>query len=298
MLRRLRESLKWYTFILPSIACLVIMTYIPTFTSFRYSFYDINAIGSVGKYIGLKNYTSLLASTAFQHALINTVILIAVNYLVIPIGMILASFINSLGKSRTQAFFRIGYFVPNVISTISIIMVFKYVLLQNGGLLNSMLSALAGHEVAIGWITDPNINKFGVSIMSIWQNLGYTMLICLAGLQSIPRELYEAAEVDSANAVKRWWHITVPNMTSIFAFLFITSTISGFSRFTDLYVLSFNSAAGGSKSSLQSLLMYIYQFSFENPKFGFSSAGVMILFVIVLIVTVINMRLTKVLNDR
>ena len=298
MRKRLRESLKWYPFILPSIICLIIMTYIPTITSFKYSFYNINAMGTSGSFVGLKNYQSLLSNSGFLRALGNTVTLILYGYTVIPAGLVLACLINSLGKTRTQAFFRVGFFIPNVISSISVILVFKYVLLENGGLLNAVLSGLMGREVAIGWLIDPAINKLGVSIMSIWQNLGYTMLICLAGLQSIPRELYEAAEVDTANALQRWFHITVPNMIPIFAFLFITNTISGFSRFTDLYVLSYNSASGGSKSALQSLMMYIYQFSFENPKFGFSSAGVMILFAIILIVTCINMRLTRVMSDR
>lgn len=298
MKQRLRASLIWYSFVLPSILCLIIMTYLPTLSSLRYSFYNINAVGSEGPFVGLKNYQSLLSNPAFFRSLGNTVVLILYGYAVIPLGMVLASVVNSLGQNRTQAFFRVGFFVPNVVSTISVIMVFRYVLLKNGGLLNEVLTTLSGHPVAIGWLIDPSVNKLGVSIMSIWQNLGYTMLICLAGLQSIPRELYEAAEVDSASALQRWWHITVPNMTSIFSFLLITSTIHGFSRFMDLYVISFNSAAGGAKSSLQSLMMYIYQFSFENPKFGFSSAGVMILFLIVLAVTAVNMRLTKVMNDR
>lgn len=298
MKKRWRESLKWYPFILPSILCLIVMTYIPTFSSLRYSFYNINAIGSEGTFVGLKNYQSLFSNAAFLRSLKNTVILILYGYSVIPLGMILASLVNSLGKTKTQSFFRIGFFIPNVVSSISVILVFKYVLLKDGGLLNAALSGLLGREVAIGWLVDPDINKLGVTILSVWQNLGYTMLICLAGLQSIPHELYEAAEVDTANALQRWWHITVPNMKSIFAFLFITSTINGFSRFTDLYVLSYNSASGGSRSSLQSLMMYIYQFSFENPKFGFSSAGVMVLFAIVMVVTLINLRLTRILNEQ
>lgn len=298
MKKHLKSSLVWYTFLLPSLICLVIMTYIPTLTSVKYSFYNISAIGGEGTFVGLKNYQSLLSNSAFIRALGNTLILALYSYAVIPLGMVLASFIQSLGRSRLQSFFRIGFFVPNVISTISVIMVFRYVLLKNGGLLNAVLSALLGNEVAIGWLTDPQINKLGVSIMSIWQSLGYTMLICLAGLQSISQELYEAAQMDRANAFERWWHITVPNMTSIFAFLFVTGTISAFSRFTDLYVLSFNSASGGSKSSLQSLMMYIYQFSFENPKFGFSSAGVLILFLIVLVITRINLKITKTIGER
>ena len=296
MIRKLRRSAVWYTFLLPSLICLLVMTYIPTFTSLKYSFFNVSVLGFGESFAGLKNYRALLGNSGFYRALLNTVLMIAYGYAVIPLGYILACMINSLGKSRSQSFFRIGFFVPNVIAGISVILVFKYVLLQNGGLLNSALSMILGHDIKIGWLVDTSISKLGVSIMSVWQGLGYTMLICLAGLQSIPREIYEAAEVDSANALQKWWHITTPNMRQIFVFLFITNTISGFSRFTDLFVICHNSASGGSRAALQSLLMYVYQYSFENPNYGLSSAGVMILFVIVFAVTLFNLRMTKLLE--
>ena len=215
---------------------------------------------------------------------------------VIPLGLILASFVNSFGRTRIQSVFRVGFFIPNVISTISIVLVFKYVLLKNGGLLNSFLSLFSSTPVTIGWLTDSSINKIGATIMSVWHGLGYSMLICLAGLQSIPKELYEAAEIDRANALQRWRYITLPNMVSILVFLLITNTISGFSRFGDFFVIGFNSSSGGSRAALQTLLMYIYQYSFDSPQYGLSSAGAMILFVIVFIVTMINMKLTRVFD--
>lgn len=297
MLRKLKKSAIWYTFLLPSLICLIVLTYIPTFTSLKYSFYNVSVLGFGETFAGLKNYRALLSNSSFYRALLNTAIMTAYGYSVIPIGYILACLINSISNRKEQTFLRIGFFIPNIIASISVILVFRYVLLQNGGLLNSVLSFISGQNVRIGWLVDPAISKVGVTIISVWHGLGYTMLICLAGLQSIPREIYEAAEVDSANALQKWWHITTPNMTGIFIFLFVTNTISGFSRFADLYIISHNSASGGSRAALQSVLMYVYQYSFENPNYGLSSAGVMILFVIIFGVTLVNMKSTKLLDE-
>ncbi|MGI6725529.1 MAG: carbohydrate ABC transporter permease [Christensenellales bacterium] len=295
MLRKIRKSAIWYTFLLPSLICLIVLTYIPTFTSVKYSFYNVSVLGFGETFAGFKNYRALLNNSSFYRALFNTIVMTVYGYSVIPIGFILACMINSLSGKKEQTFLRIGFFIPNMIAGISVVLVFRYVLLQNDGLLNSVLSFISGQKIRIGWLVDPAISKIGVSIISVWHGLGYTLLICLAGLQSIPGEIYEAAEVDSANSLQKWWYITTPNMRGIFIFLFVTNTISGFSRFSDLYIICHNSASGGSRAALQSVLMYIYQYSFENPNYGLSSAGVMIVFLIILVVTLINMRTTKLL---
>ena len=294
---RFINELQWYSFLLPSIICLVVMTYMPTFTSLKYSFYKVSVIGFGEKFIGLKNYEVLLNSTGFYRSLANTIILVLLGYIVIPSGFIIASLINSMGRNKLQSFFRVGFYIPNIITGVSVILLFRYILLQNGGLLNSGLSLLTGENVTIGWLVDPKISKVGMSIMGIWAGLGYNMLVCLAGLQSIPHEIYESASVDGCNGIKKWWYITTPNMMGTFVFLFITSTISGFARFTDLFIISNNSAAGGVGASLQSLLMYVYQYSFVSPNYGLSSAGVMILFVIVFTATLINLHFTKLLKE-
>lgn len=128
--------------------------------------------------------------------------------------------------------------------------------------------------------------------MSCWTGLGYNMLINLAGLQSIPTEIYEAAEIDGCNAWQTWIKIKIPNMTGTFAFLMITSIIGSFSRFTDLFLFSGNSASGKPGYSLQTILMYIYQYSFESPNYGSSAAGSMILFVIILVITIFNLKIS------
>jgi multiple sugar transport system permease protein len=122
----------------------------------------------------------------------------------------------------------------------------------------------------------------------VWVALGYYMLIFLAGLQAIPSELYDAAEVDGAGALQGWWYITLPSLRPTFIFLYITGSIDAMSRFSDLWTLG---GPGGTPArSLQTIVMYMYQTAFEGSDFNLASAAAVILFAIVLILTLINFR--------
>jgi multiple sugar transport system permease protein len=290
--QRLKIQLQWYSFILPTIICLIVLTYIPLIQCIRYSLYKVNVIGFGESYIGIKNYVSLLTGSGFPRALRNTLLLSVYSLVVIPLGFILASVLHTLGRNKTQSFFRVMFYMPNIITGVSVVLMFRYVLMQDGGLLNKTLSILFGQEINIPWLSDPKFTKFGVTIMYCWTAIGYNMLICLAGLQAIPTEIYEAASIDGCNAWQTWTNIKIPSIISTFAFLLITNIIGSFSRFTDLFLFSGNSASGKPGYSLQTLLMYIYQYSFESPNYGVASAGSMILFVIILFITIFNLRLT------
>ena len=289
---RVKQQLHWYSFILPSIICLIVLTYIPTIRSIEYSFYKVAAIGLDKKYVGFKNYSSILRHSQFQQAAANTGIMSLLSLLVIPLGFILASLLNELGRTKKQTFFRIGFYIPNILTGVSVVLLFQFVLRQHDGLLNTFLGFLAGRPVEIGWLVDARITKLSATIMGIWGGLGYNMLINLAGLQSIPMELYEAAAIDGCNGIQRWRYIVIPNMTKTFSFLMITNIIGSFSRFTDLFMLAGNSASGKPGGSLQTIMMYIYQYSFESPNYGISTAGCMVLFVLVFAVTMIELALT------
>lgn len=290
--RFIREQLTWYSFIIVSLLTLLIFTYIPLMASIKYSFYDISVMGFDERFVGLSNYKMILTNSSFKKAVFNTFGLALCSLVTIPLGMILATLINSLNMGKVQSLFRIGFYLPNIITGVSVILVFQVVLKANGGLLNSFLSFITGHEVNIGWLTDSSHSWQGATILYAWQNLGYSMLMNLASMQSIPSEIYEAAEVDGANPFQRWLYITIPHMTSCFSFLLITGIINGMARFTDLFIIGGNSAAGRPGGTLQTILMYIYQFSFETPQYGIASAGAMILFVLTFLITLLNLKVT------
>lgn len=289
---KVKKEIEWYSFLIITIIALLLLTYIPMLTTIKYSFYDTRVLSFGGNFNGITNYRVLMSNNSFVKSLGNTFSLAFLSLLQIPIGFILASLINSVGKGITQSIFRVSYYLPNIITGVSVVLIFQVVLKENNGLLNNLISTLAGQKITIGWLTNSKFSHFGATILYIWQNMGYAMLINLASLQSIPSEIYEAAEVDGANGFKRWLYITIPHMRSCFSFLFITSMINGFARFTDLFIIGNNSSTGRPGGSLQTLLMYIYQYSFEYPQYGLASAGAMILFALTFTVTLGNLKVT------
>lgn len=294
---KMKKQLEWYSFIILSLITLIVLVYIPMISTIRYSLYDVSFLGYGERYVGLNNYKMLLGSSSFLKAFGNTVILTALGLLTIPLGFILATLINSLGKGKAQGFFRVGFYLPNIITGVSVILIFQIILKGNDGLFNRFLSAVLGREIRVGWLSDSHYAKFGATLLWLWMNMGYSMLINLASMQSIQTEIYEAAAVDGANGFKQWIYITIPHMKQCFAFLFVTGMISGLSRFTDLFIIGGNSSSGAPGGSLQTLLLYIYQYSFEVPQYGLSSAGAMILFGIVFVFTLFNVRMSGMFKE-
>lgn len=295
--RVIKNNLVAYSFIIVSLVTLLVLVYVPMISTVDYSFRRIGMVGFGDEWVGLDNYRMLFTQSTFWKAIGNTIILAVMGLLTIPVGFLLAVMINSLGRGRLQEFFRVGFYLPNIITGVSVYLIFRVVLMGDGGLLNNFLSFLTGKKVTIGWLADPKYARWGVTILWVWMNMGYSMLMNLANLQSIPTELYEAAAIDGANSLQKLFSITIPNMKSCFALLFVTGMINGLARFTDIFILSGSDSYGGAGGTLQTILMYVFQFSFETPNYGVSSAGSMVLFVLVFIMTMINVKLTGFLKD-
>ncbi len=295
--RIVRNQLVAYSFVIVSLVTLLVLVYIPMLSTIKYSLYDVSLIGYGEKFVGLDNYKMLFSQSQFWRSIYNTIVMAFMGLLTIPIGFILAVMINSLGRGKLQGFFRVGFYLPNIITGVSVYLIFQVVLMGSGGLLNNLLSTISGKNVTIGWLADPKFAKWGMTILWVWMNMGYSMLINLASLQSIPTDLYEAASIDGANAMSKMFYITIPNMKSCFSLLFVTGMINGLARFTDIYIIGGMNTTGGAGGTLQTILMYIFQFSFETPDYGIASAGAMILFVLVFIFTMINVKLTGFLES-
>ena len=295
--RLIKNNLTAYSFIIVSLVTLLVLVYIPMISTVDYSFRRIGMVGFGDEWVGLENYRMLFSQSAFWRAIGNTILLAVMGLLTIPVGFLLAVLINSLGRGKLQEFFRVGFYLPNIITGVSVYLIFRVVLMGDGGLLNNFLSAITGKQIRIGWLADPKFARWGVTIIWVWMNMGYSMLMNLANLQSIPTDLYDAASIDGANALQKLVCITIPNMKSCFALLFVTGMINGLARFTDIFILSGSDSYGGAGGTLQTILMYVFQFSFETPNYGVASAGSMVLFVLVFIMTMINVKLTGFLKD-
>ncbi len=168
-------------------------------------------------------------------------------------------------------------------------MIFMFVLQPEVGLINHLLDTLG--LPTSPWLSDPATSKWGVILLTIWHWIGFVIIICLANLQAISPELYEASEIDGATSIQQWFFITIPNMKGTFAFLLIMGWISGLQRFQEIFVLG---GAGGSPSrSLQTMVALIYERGFGGFEFGIASAITVLLFLIILFFTMFNLKLTR-----
>ena len=208
-----------------------------------------------------------------------------------PAPILIAIFLNEVRSMRMKKFVQTASYLPYFISWVIAANIFL-TFLSGDGVVNDILQFFHFTDEDILFFQKGPYFWWIIAIANTWKVMGYNAIIYLAAISGIDQEQYEAAEVDGANALKQWWYITIPQMTSCFAFLFITSIINGLARFSDLFIIGGNTSAGRPGGTLQTILMYIYQFSFESPQYGIASAGAMILFVLTFVITLINLKMT------
>ncbi len=260
MIQQIRKNFIWYLFIAPAFLLFGLFVVFPTEETFRLSFF--REVATKQEPAGFLHYIRLLTNQVFLGALLNTVLLgILFLLFVIPLSLILASLLNNLRVAPNL--FKVIYFLPQVTSTVAVALIFSYVFQPSWGLVNGALHAIGVDPLPL-WLADPryvvNGSRSAVTILAVWVALGYYMLIFMAGLQSIPADLYDAAMVDGAGVLQTWWYITVPSLRPSFIFLIITGTIDALSRFSDLWMLG---GPGGTPArSLQTIVMFIYQTCF------------------------------------
>ena len=285
---RWRRYLVWYAFVLPPFGLFLLFVAYPTLQAFRLSLYRQGPGGE--QFAGLYQYQRLLLDHVFVGALVNTAILgVAFLALVIPLGVVLASLLNSLTRFQTP--FKIIYFLPQITSSVAVAVVFNYVFQPDWGMLNSLLRAVGVEHVPL-WLADPNFNVVGsraaATLLAVYIGLGYFSLIFLAGLQNVPTELYDAAWIDGAGHFQAWRYITLPSLRPTFVFLLITGAVDAMARFGDLWTLG---GPGGTPArSLQSIVMYMFQVAFEGTDLNYASAIAVVFFVVVFAMTMVTFR--------
>lgn len=279
-------------FLLPSAVPLVVFTLAPMVNSLWVSLHDWNLVSPM-KWVGLDNYADLLTSGDTWRVLGNTLFYI-LGYLPLVYvgGLGLAMLLNRALKGRT--FFRAAYFLPVITSWVVVALVWQWLLNPSNGLVNQLvqpvldgLNGLFGTDLtAPGWWTDPQWAMPSVILASAWKDLGFVMVILLAGLQAIPGDVLEAARVDGAGVWKRFWHITFPLLSPSTFFVLVISLINGFQVFDQVYVMT----GGGPSGASQVVVGQIYDLTFRYGRAGDASALSWILFVLILIVTALQMR--------
>jgi multiple sugar transport system permease protein len=284
-----RRALWGIALVAPNVIGLLFFFGIPVLIAFYTSFQEWNALRPpVG--VGLANFQRLASDPAFWQALGNTLTLIAI---VIPVGMALslgaALILNQ--RLRGRSIFRILYFLPVVTSTVAASVVWVWIFQPRYGLVGNLFAAFGGRDT--GWLTRPDLVLIPIAVVTIWQRLGFDMILFLAGLQAIPRTLREAAIIDGATRWQMLRFITIPLLSPTTFLVLVLSTISAFQIFDQVYVMTARTVRGGVNGSATTLTYYLYETAFVRSQYGYSAAIALALFAITLGVTGVNLALQR-----
>lgn len=282
-----KEWLTGYLMIFPVVAGLLVFYIYPIFKVIIDSFYEV---GSFNKrsFVGLDNYLTMFNDPKMWSSLFNTfsyVIVIVPGTIII--SLILAALLNT--KIKGRGFFRVVYFIPAITMGAAVAMIWKWMYNSNHGIINAILNALGFDSV--NFLTNPNTALLSICLVSIWINVGYNMIILLAGIQGISKTYYEAASIDGASPVKQFFGITLPLVTPTLFFVLITNLIGTFQTFDTIYMMIKES--GIAMEATQSMVMYFFRNAFSYSKKGYASALAVFLFLIIMLVTLIQMKLQK-----
>ncbi|GIP40353.1 sugar ABC transporter permease [Paenibacillus sp. J31TS4] len=280
------EGLKDFSLALPAILFLLLFTYYPLVNSFYLSFTDWNLIKPIKKFVGFDNYTRILTDDRFYHVLKVTFLYTIIDVIVtLVLGLLLALLFNK--QSKAYGVMRLFVFMPYYISMVIASIVFIWILNPKYGVLNSFLGTLGINPVQ--WLNDPKTALFSLIMVSVWKSVGFTMIIFIGGLRSIPLDYYEASSLDGANKFHQFWHITVPLLSPTTLFLVVTSFISSMQVFQSVDIMT----GGGPLESTKVMVMWIYQMAFEEFRAGRSSALVVIFFLIIMAFTALQFAVSK-----
>jgi multiple sugar transport system permease protein len=278
---------------LPALILLITFLLVPFIMSVGYSFTNQRLMSNPNlavKFMGFENYLRIFRSDTFFSAIRNN---LTFTLVVVPVQVSLALFLAILlnQKLRGVVVFRTVCFSPIVITMIVVSIVWALLFNPNNGMINEMLRFLSfGTFQGLGWLYDTKTALAAIMILSVWQGVGFQMIILLAGLQGIPGELYEAAGIDGADAVRKFKNITIPSLKNTLLFCFLSTTILAFKLFTQVWVLT----QGGPEDATLTTVALIYKEGFAQQKVGYSAAISVVFFLIVLLLSLLQRRvLTK-----
>ncbi len=274
-----------FALVAPAIALLIGFLVIPFLLAIGLSLTNQRLVSPLPlRYVGLDNYERILADPRFWHALANNVtfaVIVPTAQTVLGLG--LALMVNQ--QLRGISIFRTIYFAP-VVMVLAVVSVVWRLLFAQSGMINAGIGAVTGGSFQPNWLHDPTLAFPAVMIMSIWQNVGFPMILLLAGLQAIPGELYEAARVDGANGRQIFVHITLPGLRNTLIFVLTISMITSFQLFDQPYVMT----GGGPQDATTTLMLLMVQVGFAEQRIGQASAIAFVFFVLVLALAVIARR--------
>lgn len=281
-----KKNVAGYLFIAPQLIGFLAFVVFPLVFSLYLCFAEWNMIDPP-QYVGLRNFEAVFRDRIFWKSMGNTFIYIAI---VVPLTLLTSLSLALLTnrKLKLMKFYRAALFLPMVTSTVAIAMVWTFIYQPEGGIINSLLATL-GVQNLPNWLNDEKFARIAVSVVSIWLKVGYYYIIFDAGLKNIPKELYEAADIDGASPLRKIWKITLPMLSSVMFFVTVMLFIDIFNMFNEVYIMT----AGGPDYSTYTMSMYIYFYAFKQDDMGRAAVASWILFALVGIVTAIQFKVKK-----
>lgn len=281
MAKKKKFSIEPYLFILPAFLVSFTFIIVPLFISLTYSFTDYNLVSKA--FVGLQNYKKLLTDTAFKRAFVNTLVytffVVSINTV---LGLVVATFLNEKWLKGSKILRTIVY-IPYTVSVVAASMIWLY-LYDPNGLLNTIMSALGLKQQL--WLDNPKLAMGCLIVVAVWQGMGYCMIMYLAGYQSIPAYLYEAARIDGASKIQMFFKISIPMLAPTTYLTLIMTIMSSFQVFGQVY----NMTGGGPAYRTTTLVHQIYMQAFVGWKMGYASAISMVLLIISMVITLLLFR--------
>lgn len=287
--KAVREAGQGYLFMLPTLFVLLLFVIGPIFYAIFLSFHKVQLLGNASfEFVGIDNFVKIFDDERARIALWNTFKYVVI---VVPIqtflALVLAASLNAGMKG--EKLFRIIYFLPTLTSSAVLTLIFMWMYNQNG-LINKILSSVG--LPTYNWLGDPSIALNSIMFMNIWSTAPFFMVIYLAALQGIPDSLYEAADLDGANAIQKFFFITVPNLRPVTSFVVIMGLIGTFQLFDQSYI--FSAGSGGPNNSTLTVVLLIYQYAFKNlGTLGYAAAMAFVLAIIILAATLLQRKFSK-----
>lgn len=280
------DGLLAFGFLSPTVLIVGVFVVFPIGFSFFLSFHEWNMFSGEREFLGLSNYTRMFTDREFWGVLRNTVVYslgtVPVN---MALALLVAFFLNK--KIAGKKWLRAAFFTPVVISSVAAAVIWRWVFDSHLGLANYLLTSLG--FPAVNWMNDGTAAMIALIVVGIWKTFGMNMVLFAAGLSGIPEHYYEAAEIDGASGWHKFWHITVPLLSPTTLFILVLSLIGSFQVFDLVYVLTY----GGPLGSTKVLVYYLYEHAFQFFNMGYASAVAYLLFAIMFILTMLQIRLFR-----
>jgi ABC-type sugar transport systems, permease components len=282
--QKLNEFLWGWLFILPTMAGLIVLNIIPIFQTIYQSFFKTGDFGKGNIFIGLHNYERLFHDQEVWQSLGNTLKYAIVEVpFSIAIALVIAVLLNQ--KMRGRTIYRTIFFLPMIAAPAAIAMVWRWLYNSNFGLINHII----GKKVQ--WISNPHITIYSIAVIGIWTIIGYNMVLFLAGLQEVPKDYYEASEIDGASKFNQFFRITIPLISPTIFFVCITRIIGAFQVFDLIFMVMDKTNPALEKT--QSLVYVFYKYAFTNGDKGYGATVVVLLLVLIMLITIFQMIAQK-----